>query len=79
VKNEIHDQDVITLIIHKNRNICKPLLQICIIKKELVLRFLPDKITHIVDKQAKVVYKFKSQMQAEKHVEKALEILEKIK
>lgn len=43
-----------------------------------LMGFLPGRVTYIVDKQGKVVYLFKSQMQAEKHVENALEILKNL-
>lgn len=38
---------------------------------------LPGRVTYVVDKEGTVVYMFNSQLQAEKHVEEALNILQK--
>lgn len=43
-----------------------------------LLGLLPGRVTYVIDKEGKVVYMFKSQTQAEKHVEEALQILKKI-
>jgi len=40
---------------------------------------LPGRVTYVVNKEGKVVYMFNSQFKAEKHVEKALQILKKLK
>jgi peroxiredoxin Q/BCP len=40
---------------------------------------LPGRVTYVVDKKGEVVYMFNSQIQAEKHVDEALHILQKIK
>lgn len=39
---------------------------------------LPGRVTYVVDKSGKVVFTFNSQIQAEKHVEKALETIQKL-
>lgn len=44
-----------------------------------LLGLLPGRVTYIADKTGKVVYVFNSQMQAEKHVNEALRILESLK
>jgi thioredoxin-dependent peroxiredoxin len=40
---------------------------------------LPGRVTYIINKEGKVVYIFSSQIQAEKHVEEALNILKNLK
>jgi thioredoxin-dependent peroxiredoxin len=40
---------------------------------------IPGRVTYVVNKEGKVMYMFNSQMQAEKHVENALQILQGIK
>lgn len=40
---------------------------------------LPGRVTYVVDKKGEVVYMFNSQIQAEKHVEEALRILQEMK
>ncbi len=43
------------------------------------LGLLPGRVTYIADKTGKVIYVFNSQVQAEKHVDEALRILNEIK
>lgn len=40
---------------------------------------IPGRVTYIVDKHGEVVYVFNSQMDAEKHVDEALRILQAMK
>lgn len=40
---------------------------------------LPGRVTYVIDKQGKVVYMFNSQLQAQKHVDEALRIIQKLK
>lgn len=40
---------------------------------------IPGRVTYIVDKNGEVVYIFNSQMNAEKHVDEALHILQTMK
>lgn len=41
--------------------------------------FIPGRVTYVVNKEGKVVLMFNSQMQAEKHVDEALRILQQMK
>jgi peroxiredoxin Q/BCP len=43
-----------------------------------LLGLLPGRVTYIADKTGKVVYVFNSQLHAEKHIDEALSILEKL-
>ncbi|MBN1252125.1 MAG: peroxiredoxin [Bacteroidales bacterium] len=43
------------------------------------LGLIPGRVTYIINKKAKVIYMFNSQIQAEKHVEESLRILQNIK
>lgn len=40
---------------------------------------IPGRVTYVINKEGKVVYLFNSQTQAEKHVDEALQILQKLK
>lgn len=40
---------------------------------------IPGRVTYVIDRDGKVVYLFNSQLQAEKHVEETLSILQKLK
>lgn len=40
---------------------------------------IPGRVTYVINREGKVVYMFNSQMQAEKHVEEALRILQEMK
>lgn len=40
---------------------------------------IPGRVTYLINKEGKIIYLFNSQMQAEKHVDEALRILQKIK
>jgi peroxiredoxin len=44
-----------------------------------LMGLLPGRVTYIADKTGKVIYIFNSQIQAEKHVDEALRILQDMK
>ncbi len=44
-----------------------------------LLGLIPGRVTYVINKEGKVVYKFNSQTNAEQHVSEALEVLQKIK
>jgi thioredoxin-dependent peroxiredoxin len=44
-----------------------------------LLGLIPGRVTYVVDKEGKIAYIFNSQIQAKKHVDEALRILQKIK
>ena len=44
-----------------------------------IFGLIPGRVTYVIDRDGKVVYLFNSQLQAEKHVEEALRILQEMK